>query len=142
MPLELVTQPRPHHQEWVTEATVTQQISMRQIMLGHPCTVHSIDRIHIPIHLPPVTHQGSCHHLKAQITTPKTCMLQLRTAPPIRHITATLSLMQCINIRTQLFREQHKTQGLIRSEQCPQFGNAGEIFMHKHLKQVCKTELC
>jgi hypothetical protein len=117
-----------HRQEWVTEATVTPQISMRQIMLGHPCTVHSIDQIRIPIRSLPDTHRDSCRRLRAPITTRRTCMLQLRTEPPIRLITATLSLTRCTNIHTRLFREQPRTRGLIRSKQYPLFGIAGEIF--------------
>jgi hypothetical protein len=123
-------QRQPHHLEWVTEATVTRRISMRQIMLGHPCIVHSIDRIHIPIRLLPVTHQGSCRRLKAPITTLRTCMPQLRMALLIRLTTATLSLTRCTNTRTQLCREQHRTRDLIRSERYPQFCIAGEILLH------------
>jgi hypothetical protein len=143
VPLELAMHPHPHpHQEWVMEATITLEISMRQTMPGHPCTVHSIDLIHILIHLPLVTRQVSSHHLKALTTTLRTCMRQLRMVPLIQHITAILSSMQCISIHTLLFLEQHRTQDLIPSEEYPQFSIAGKSYIHTFEASVSrKTEI-
>jgi hypothetical protein len=105
---------------------------MRQIMPGHPCTVHSIDQIHIhiPTHLPPVTQQVSSHHLKVLITILRTCMHQLHIVLLIQRITVILSSMQCTSIHTLLCLGQHRTRGLIPSEQYPRFNKAGELFIH------------
>jgi hypothetical protein len=47
----------------------------------------------------------------------------------IQHITAILSLMQCISIHTPLCLEQHRTLDLTPSEQYAQFNVAGKPFI-------------